>query len=144
MGEFIKRFFEFSIPGPVIGLIFLLSVLLIIKKINKKHEAFDTNLVISAENLLSYLPLLFIPVGVGVVMHLSLLEENLVSVLLVIVFGTLLTLALTGYVMEKLLKDNNLNDWSTKIILYMDISSSWTFVLVNIDNWFLLNCWFYL
>ena len=43
-------------------------------------------------------------------MHLSLLEENLVSVLLVIVFGTLLTLALTGYVMEKLLKDNNLND----------------------------------
>ena len=110
MGEFIQKFFEFSIPGPVIGLIFLLSVLLIIKKINKKREAFDTNLVISAENLLSYLPLLFIPVGVGVVMHLSLLEENLVSVLLVIVFGTLLTLALTGYVMEKLLKDNNLND----------------------------------
>ncbi len=110
MGEFIQKFFDFSIPGPVIGLIFLLSVLLIIKKINKKHEAFDTNLVISAENLLSYLPLLFIPVGVGVVMHLSLLEENLVSVLLVIVFGTLLTLALTGYVMEKLLKDNNLND----------------------------------
>ena len=110
MGEFIQKFFEFSIPGPVIGLIFLLSVLLIIKKINKKHESFDTNLVISAENLLSYLPLLFIPVGVGVVMHLSLLEENLVSVLLVIVFGTLLTLALTGYVMEKLLKDNNLND----------------------------------
>ena len=110
VGEFIQKFFEFSIPGPVIGLIFLLSVLLIIKKINKKHEAFDTNLVISAENLLSYLPLLFIPVGVGVVMHLSLLEENLVSVLLVIVFGTLLTLALTGYVMEKLLKDNNLND----------------------------------
>lgn len=110
MGEFIQKFFEFSIPGPVIGLIFLLSVLLIIKKINKKHEAFDTNLVISAENLLSYLPLLFIPVGVGVVMHLSLLEENLVSVLLVIVFGTLLTLAFTGYVMEKLLKDNNLND----------------------------------
>ena len=110
MGEFIQKFFEFSIPGPVIGLIFLLIVLLIIKKINKKHEAFDTNLVISAENLLSYLPLLFIPVGVGVVMHLSLLEENLVSVLLVIVFGTLLTLALTGYVMEKLLKDNNLND----------------------------------
>ena len=110
MGEFIQKFFEFSIPGPVIGLVFLLSVLLIIKKINKKHEAFDTNLVISAENLLSYLPLLFIPVGVGVVMHLSLLEENLVSVLLVIVFGTLLTLALTGYVMEKLLKDNNIND----------------------------------
>ena len=110
MGELIQKFFEFSIPGPVIGLIFLLSVLLIIKKINKKHEAFDTNLVISAENLLIYLPLLFIPVGVGVVMHLSLLEENLVSVLLVIVFGTLLTLALTGYVMEKLLKDNNLND----------------------------------
>ena len=110
MGEFIQKFFEFSIPGPVIGLIFLLSVMLIIKKINKQDTDFETKLVNSAENLLVYLPLLFIPVGVGVVMHLSLLEENLVSVILIIIIGTLLTLALTGFVFEKLLKDYNQND----------------------------------
>jgi holin-like protein len=110
IGEFIQKFFELSIPGPVIGLIFLLSVLLIIKKINKQDTGFETKLVNSAENLLTYLPLLFIPVGVGVVMHLSLLEENLVSVILIIIIGTLLTLALTGFVFEKLLKDYNQND----------------------------------
>ena len=110
IGEFIQKVFELSIPGPVIGLIFLLSVMLIIKKINKQDTGFETKLVNSAENLLTYLPLLFIPVGVGVVMHLSLLEENLVPVILVIIIGTLLTLALTGFVFEKLLKDYNQND----------------------------------
>ena len=110
IGEFIQKFFELSIPGPVIGLIFLLSVMLIIKKINKQDTGFEIKLVNSAENLLTYLPLLFIPVGVGVVMHLSLLEENLVSVILIIIIGTLLTLALTGFVFEKLLKDYNQND----------------------------------
>jgi len=110
IGEFIQKFFELSIPGPVIGLIFLLSVMLIIKKINKQDTGFETKLVNSAENLLTYLPLLFIPVGVGVVMHLSLLEENLVPVILVIIIGTLLTLALTGFVFEKLLKDYKQND----------------------------------
>ena len=109
LGEFIQKVFELSIPGPVIGLIFLLSVMLIIKKINKQDTGFETKLVNSAENLLTYLPLLFIPVGVGVVMHLSLLEENLVSVILIIIIGTLLTLALTGFVFEKLLKDYNQN-----------------------------------
>ena len=110
IGEFIQKVFELSIPGPVIGLIFLLSVMLIIKKINKQDTDFETKLVNSAENLLTFLPLLFIPVGVGVVMHLSLLEENLVSVILIIIIGTLLTLALTGFVFEKLLKDYNQND----------------------------------
>ena len=109
-GEFLQKFFELNIPGPVIGLILLLSALLIIKKNNKVVEGFKANLVCSAENLLNYLPLLFIPVGVGVVMHLSLLEENLVPVLLVIIIGTLLTLALTGFLMEKLVKKDDKHD----------------------------------
>ena len=109
-GEFLQKFFELNIPGPVIGLILLLSALLIIKKNNKIIEDFKENLVFSAENLLNYLPLLFIPVGVGVVIHLSLLEENLVPVLLVIIIGTLLTLALTGFLMEKLVKKDDKHD----------------------------------
>ena len=109
-GEFLQKFFELNIPGPVIGLILLLSTLLIIKENNKTIEDFKENLVFSAENLLNYLPLLFIPVGVGVVMHLSLLEENLVPVLLVIIIGTLLTLALTAFLMEKLIRKDDKHD----------------------------------
>ena len=107
IGEFIQKFTEISIPGPVIGLILLLGVLLIRAKYFKEYHSVENNLVDFSERFLTYLPLLFIPVGVGVVMHLSLLEENLISVISIIVLGTLLTLALTGFIMEKLLKNDN-------------------------------------
>ena len=107
IGEFIQKFTEISIPGPVIGLILLLGVLLIRAKYFKRHPSIENSLVNFSERFLNYLPLLFIPVGVGVVMHLSLLEENLISVISIIVLGTLLTLALTGFIMEKFLKNNN-------------------------------------
>jgi len=105
-GEFVQKFFELSIPGPVIGLILLLSVLLLKNKYNRSPSTFERELVSSCESLLNYLPLLFIPVGVGVVMHLTLLEENLISVITIIILGTLLTLAITGFIMEKLLKED--------------------------------------
>ena len=107
IGEFIQKFLELSIPGPVVGLFLLLTILLFIKKSHYKIPFnFEINLINSSENLLNYLPLLFIPVGVGVVLHLSLLEENVVPVMLVIIIGTLLTLALTAFVMDKLLKED--------------------------------------
>ena len=111
VGEFIQKFLELSIPGPVIGLFLLLIMLLLSKKKYYKIPVnFQINLINSAENLLNYLPLLFIPVGVGVVMHLSLLEDNLVPVMIVIIIGTLLTLAVTAFVMERLLKVVNKDD----------------------------------
>ncbi len=111
VGEFIQKFLELSVPGPVIGLFLLLIILLMSKKNYYKIPInFQINLINSAESLLNYLPLLFIPVGVGVVMHLSLLEDNLVPVMLVIIIGTLLTLAVTAFVMDKLLKEVNKDD----------------------------------
>jgi len=106
-GEFVQKFFELSIPGPVIGLILLLSVLLLKNKYNRSPSTFERELVSSCESLLNYLPLLFIPVGVGVVMHLTLLEENLILVITIIILGTLLTLGITGFIMERLLKEDD-------------------------------------
>ena len=108
IGELIQKVLELNIPGPVIGLILLLTVLLLSNKYNRKLvEDQKINLIISAENLVKYIPLFFLPVGVGVVMHLSFLEDNLVKVLLIIVLGTLMTLALTALLMEKLLKNKD-------------------------------------
>ena len=109
IGELFQKFFGLSIPGPVIGLVLLLVTLLLIQK-RQRAVPIKEDLYNSAEILLNYLPLLFIPVGVGVVMHLSLLEDNLTSVVLVIILGTLLTLALTGFVMEKILRKKTLDD----------------------------------
>ena len=109
IGELFQKFFGLSIPGPVIGLVLLLLTLLLIHK-RQKVVPIKEDLFNSAEILLNYLPLLFIPVGVGVVMHLSLLEDNLASVVFVIILGTLSTLALTGYIMEKILRKKTLDD----------------------------------
>ena len=109
IGELFQKFFGLSIPGPVIGLVLLLLTLLLIQK-RQKVVPIKEDLFNSAEILLNYLPLLFIPVGVGVVMHLSLLEDNLASVIFVIILGTLSTLALTGYIMEKILRKKTLDD----------------------------------
>ena len=109
IGELFQKIFGLSIPGPVIGLVLLLLTLLLIQK-RQRAVLIKEDLFNSAEILLNYLPLLFIPVGVGVVMHLSLLEDNLASVVLVIILGTLLTLALTGFVMEKILRKKTLDD----------------------------------
>ena len=109
IGELFQKFFGLSIPGPVIGLVLLLLTLLLIQK-RQRVVTIKEDLFNSAEILLNYLPLLFIPVGVGVVMHLSLLEDNLASVVFVIILGTLSTLALTGYIMEKILRKKTLDD----------------------------------
>lgn len=109
IGELFQKFFGLSIPGPVIGLVLLLLTLILIQK-RQRVVPIKEDLFNSAEILLNYLPLLFIPVGVGVVMHLSLLEDNLASVVFVIILGTLSTLALTGYIMEKILRKKTLDD----------------------------------
>ena len=109
IGELFQKFFGLSIPGPVIGLVLLLLTLLLIQK-RQRVVPIKEDLFNSAEILLNYLPLLFIPVGVGVVMHLSLLEDNLASVVFVIILGTLSTIALTGYIMEKILRKKTLDD----------------------------------
>ena len=108
IGELIQKVLELNIPGPVIGLILLLTVLLLSNKYDRKLvQDQKINLITSAVNLVKYIPLFFLPVGVGVVMHLSFLEDNLVKVLLIIVLGTLMTLALTALLMEKLLKNKD-------------------------------------
>ena len=109
IGELVQKVLELNIPGPVIGLILLLTSLLLSKKYDHKLiKNLKINLISSAENLVHYIPLFFLPVGVGVVMHLSFLEGSLVKVLFIIVFGTLITLAITGLLMEKLLKNKDL------------------------------------
>ena len=109
IGELVQKILELNIPGPVIGLILLLTTLLLSKKYDHKLiQNLKVNLISSAEKLVHYIPLFFLPVGVGVVMHLSFLEGSLAKVLFIIVFGTLITLALTGLLMEKLLKNRDL------------------------------------
>ncbi|MEY3113087.1 MAG: hypothetical protein RJA85_736 [Pseudomonadota bacterium] len=103
LGEFLKKFFEMRIPGPVIGLILLLVTLIFLKKFKKTVIVNLKADVINTSNyILSYLSLLFVPIGVGVVMHLSYLENNLFRVLIIVFISTILTIAGTAFLMEKI------------------------------------------
>ena len=105
MGETIQKFFNIIIPGPVIGLVLLLVTFVFIKKFKDKKVLQIKKDVIKTGNIIvSHLSLLFIPIGVGVVMHISYLGENLFQVFAVIVIGTLLTVAFTAKIMELLNK----------------------------------------
>ena len=103
LGEFIKKFFEIRIPGPVIGLILLLVTLIFLKKFKKTAMVnLKTDVVNTSNYILSYLSLLFVPIGVGVVMHLSYLENNLFRVLIIVFISTILTIGGTAFLMEKI------------------------------------------
>ncbi len=108
LGETLKKFFEMRIPGPVIGLILLLIALIFLKRFKTTAVNKLKNDVLSTSNyILSYLSLLFVPVGVGVVMHLSYLENNLFKVLVIVFISTILTIGLTAFLMEKINKRIN-------------------------------------
>jgi holin-like protein len=103
LGEFFKKFFEMRIPGPVIGLILLLVTLIFLKKFKKTAIVnLKADVVNTSNYILSYLSLLFVPIGVGVVMHFSYLENNLFRVLIIVFISTILTIGGTAFLMEKI------------------------------------------
>lgn len=103
IGEALQKYFNLSIPGPVIGLILMLLTLMITnsKKLNMLAPL-RTKIINTSETLLSYLSLLFVPIGVGVVMHLQLLEMQLLRILVVILIGTMSTMIFTSLVFSKI------------------------------------------
>ena len=104
IGEFLQKLFTLTLPGPVIGMILLLASMLLLKRNEIFKNKIETPLVQLSEVLTSYLPLLFVPVGVGVVMHLSYLKNSYLEILLIILVSTLLTIGFTAFVMNKLSK----------------------------------------
>jgi len=103
VGEMVQKYFELTVPGPVIGLVLLLLAMLVSDRVGNKPVALlKQNLTVTAETLLGHLPLLFVPIGVGVVMHITLLEDQLAAVLGVVFIGTVLTVGFSALLMEKL------------------------------------------
>jgi len=98
-GEVIQKGFELPLPGPVLGLILLLFSLVFTKKsINPNLVEIRARLMTTSEKLLSYLSLLFVPIGVGVIMHLQLLEGQLLKIVFVIGLGTIMTMVFTAFI----------------------------------------------
>ena len=80
------------VPGPVVGMILLFLTLLIRRR---SSEALDR----SSATLLGHLSLLFVPAGVGMVVHLNLIAAEWLPILLTLLLSTLITLASTAAIL---------------------------------------------
>lgn len=103
LGEAIQKFFEINIPGPVIGLILLLLVFIFFIKNASPFRKIKKEISETSHQIINYLSLLFVPIGVGVVMHINYLGDNLFKILAIIIIGTLSTLVFVAYIMEKII-----------------------------------------
>ena len=101
LGEAIQKFFEINIPGPVIGIILLLLTFIFFSKKFTQSKKIIKEISVTSHQIINYLSLLFVPIGVGVVMHINYLGDNLFTIFSIIIIGTLATLVFTAIVMEK-------------------------------------------
>ena len=110
LGEAIQKIFEINIPGPVIGLILLLlSFIFFFKRLTQSKKMIK-EISVTSNKIINYLSLLFVPIGVGVVMHINYLGDNLFKIFSIITIGTLATLVFTAFVMEKIINLEKKND----------------------------------
>ena len=91
-GEVIARALALPIPGPVIGMALLFLALLI-------RGGPGEGLRQTSGQLLQHLSLLFVPAGVGIMVHAERIGAEWLPIALALVLSTLLTMAVTAWVM---------------------------------------------
>lgn len=94
-GEIISAASGLPLPGPVIGMVILFASLVIRQGVPKDIGA-------AGDALLSNLSLLFVPAGVGILQHASRLKDEAGAVAAALVGSTLVTIAVTAFVMNRL------------------------------------------
>lgn len=103
VGEIIVVAFGLPLPGPVIGMALLFIVLVARGRMPLQLEAVSNQ-------LLANLSLLFVPAGVGVMLHAQVLQTQFIAIAAALVISTLLTLLVTGWLMQALQRGERLDD----------------------------------
>ncbi len=91
-GESVVAATGLPVPGPVVGMALLFVLLVLLGRVPRELD--DT-----AQGLLRHLSLLFVPAGVGVVLHLALIRDEWLPIGAALLLGTLLTMAATAWLM---------------------------------------------
>lgn len=97
VGEFAVTTLDIPFPGPVMGMLLLFLFLVVNGSVPEPLSQLGAT-------LLNNLSLLFVPAGVGVMVHLSILGTDLLPLSVALVASTLLTIAVTGLAMKLLTK----------------------------------------
>ena len=111
-GEVSVRGLGLPMPGPVVGLLFLLLLLLARDRFVAlaRGPLQQDGVENASRGLLAHLSLLFVPAGVGVVQKLDLLASHGIAIVLVLALSvvvTLLATVLTFRLVSRLLKQQD-------------------------------------
>lgn len=93
VGEVIHHVSRLPLSGPIIGMVLLLILL---RMVGGGSEEFN----LAGQSLLRYLPLFFVPPGVGVMQHLALLRTWWLTTLLALIASTALAMISGAIVMQ--------------------------------------------
>ena len=92
VGEVTSKLLQLPIPGPVVGMTLLFLTLLCLRQVPIALDSTSTS-------LLNHLSLLFIPAGVGVMVHFELLSAEWMPITIALILSTLLTITGTAAIM---------------------------------------------
>ena len=102
LGESLVFWLALPVPGPVVGMAALLMALAV-------WPALRATLKPTAGQLLQHLSLLFVPAGVGVMLHLRRLGDEALAIGVALVLSTLVGLAVTALTMDWLMRRASAN-----------------------------------
>ena len=90
-GELPARLCGLPVPGPVLGLVLLFIICAV-------RGAMPHALRETAQTILRHLSLLFVPAGVGVMVHAARIESEWIAILVALLVSAVLTIAVTALV----------------------------------------------
>ena len=92
-GEVFVMWSGLPVPGPVVGMALLFAGLVL-------RGGIPEGLGRAVDGLLSHLSLLFVPAGVGVMLHIAMLRKEWLAISLALVVSAVMTIAITGLLMS--------------------------------------------
>lgn len=95
VGEVLVQLLGLPVPGPVVGMLLLFVTLL-------ARGSAPEPLRATANGLLAHLSLLFVPAGVGVMLHFERLGAEWLPILVALVASTVITIGVAALVMRAL------------------------------------------
>jgi holin-like protein len=97
VGEALVRLLGLPVPGPVIGMLLLFVAL-------RARRSLALTVEGAATGLLQHLSLLFVPAGVGVMLHFGRLADEWAAIGAALVASTVLAIGVTAVVMRTLVQ----------------------------------------
>lgn len=95
LGEWVVLALGLPVPGPVLGMVLLLGGLVIKQRVPDLIR-------LPSEGLLRHLALLFVPAGVGLMVHAELIAAEWLIIMIALVVSTVVTILVTALVLKRL------------------------------------------